>query len=127
MVVLFGDHLGHQIDYSIGLSSADIGLECLLPTPPTEFLSVLEEECFLVILLSWRGRFMFLLISLQSPDSLNVLRGEMGSSTAGRQTAGPALSPLPSVLMKIFPFIEFPRVRGCEPKMDFLLLIIHLQ
>ena len=32
MVVLFGDHLGHQIDYSIGLSSAKIGLERGLPS-----------------------------------------------------------------------------------------------
>ena len=116
MVVLFGDHLGHQIDYSIGLSWPDIGLECLQLTPPTEFLSVLEEECFLIILLSWRGSFMFFLISLQSPDSLNVLGGEMSSSTAGRHTAGPSLPPLPSVLIKIFPFIESPRVRGCNQK-----------
>jgi len=51
----------------------------------------------------WR-RFMFFLISLQFPDSLNVLRGEMSfplacsTYTAGHNTAGPRLPLLSSVL-----------------------------
>ena len=108
MVVLFGDHLGHQIDYSIGLSSANIGRGLPLPTE----LSPVLEECFLIIFLSWRSNFIFLLIPLQFPDSLNVLRGEMSFSlacstfTAGQDTAGPRLPLLPSVLIKILPFIE---------------------
>ena len=115
MVVLFGDHLGHQIDYSIGLSSANIGRGLPLPTE----LSPVLEECFLIIFLSWRSNFIFLLIPLQFPDSLNVLRGEMSFRlarsffTAGHCSAGSRLPPLPSALMKIFPFIESPGVRGC--------------
>ena len=72
MVVLFGDHLGHQIDYSIGLSSAKIGLVLREEKVPTECFPVLVE-CLLVIFLAWRRSFMFLLRSLQFPDSLNVL------------------------------------------------------
>ena len=55
---------------------------------------------------------MFFLISLQFPDSLNVLRGEMGFSlacstfTAGHDTASSRLPLLPSVLIKILSFIE---------------------
>ena len=68
---------------------------------------------------------MFLLRSLQSPDSLNVLRGEMSFSlacstyTAGHDTAGPGLPLLSSVLTKIWNFIEF-----CQSKrMDLLLFM----
>lgn len=46
------------------------------PTGLAELSPVLEE-CFLIIFLSWRSNFIFLLIPLQFPDSLNVLRGEM--------------------------------------------------
>ena len=104
MVVLFGDHLGHQIDYSIGLSSAKIGL---VPT-----------ESLLLIFLAFRRNVGFLLRSLQRPDSLNVLRGQMSfplvcsSSTTGHETAGSRLPFLPSVLTKILAFMEFSRVRG---------------
>ena len=107
MAVLFGDHLGHQIDYSIGLSSAKIGLELREEAVPV------LEECFLIIFLAcWRS-FMFFLISLQFPDSLNVLRGEMSfplacsTYTAGHNNAGPRLPLLSSVLTKILKFIAF--------------------